>query len=300
MRQALSKLLRRIARRLQSWSASLAMNTSLEVEYPFRSFSIRLSPGHLLPEYQRVHPLYDRFLPVLASQLEPGSLVIDVGANCGDTLVGMFEANPGLHYLCVEPHPKFFEYLESNVARIRAAGGRPFVATRQALIGVDMKSADLAGVGGTRHAVARDDGGGMKSVTLDALLEDAQGRQPRLIKSDVDGFDYDVIQSAQGALRRCQPLLFFECQVDTLAQKEGFEGLLANLTDIGYTDWAAFDNFGNLVLRTAEVQVLRQLLDYIWRQTQRQSTRTIYYLDILASRRADAALVDAALSAFLR
>ncbi len=203
-------------------------------------------------------------------------------------------------FFFIEPDPKFFDYLESNVARIRAASARSYITTCKALIGVEMKSADLEGVGGTKHAVARDDGGGMMSVTLDALLQDADGRQPRLIKSDVDGFDYDVILSAQGALRRCHPLLFFECQIDTQQQKDGFERLIAGLADSGYSDWVAFDNFGNLILRTGEAQIVRQLLDYVWRQTQHKSTRTIYYVDILASCRDDAALVGTALEAYLR
>jgi FkbM family methyltransferase len=299
MRHALSKLLRRAGKRLLSVSQSLSTDAAKQIEHHHGSFSIQLPPGHRLPEYQRANRLYDRFLPTLARHLEPDALVVDVGANCGDTVAAMFEANPALRFLCVEPDPEFFRFLEANVARIRAASGRASIATHRALIGVEVKSADLEGIGGTLHAVARGDGGGLRSVTLDALLQGVTAL-PRLIKSDVDGFDYDVIHSAQDALRRCHPLLFFECQIDTTAQKEGFERLLAGLADSGYSNWAAFDNFGNPLLRTGDVQALRQLLDYIWRQTQKQSTRTIYYVDILACHRDDVALVDAALEAFLR
>ena len=60
---------------------------------------ITLDFTHRLPDYQFSHPYYDRFLPHLVSYLPSHSVVIDVGANVGDTLVGMIGANSEIEYL---------------------------------------------------------------------------------------------------------------------------------------------------------------------------------------------------------
>src|SRR5215203_6027449 len=71
---------------------------------------IDLPGNHPLPRYQRDYPLYDRFLPMLVSRLPDTAQIIDVGANCGDTVAAMYAANPRLRYLAIEPDPAFFKY----------------------------------------------------------------------------------------------------------------------------------------------------------------------------------------------
>ena len=43
------------------------------------------------------------------------------------------------------------------------------------------------------------------------------------------------------------------------------------------------DNYGNHMLETTDVEVVRQMLAYVWRQGRAGVTRTVYYLDILAA-----------------
>jgi hypothetical protein len=52
-----------------------------------------------------------------------------------------------------------------------------------------------------------------------------------------------------------------------------------------------FDNYGEVMLRTNEVQHLFQLMEYVWRQNSRGATRTIYYYDILAAVSTDVDLI---------
>jgi hypothetical protein len=51
----------------------------------------------------------------------------------------------------------------------------------------------------------------------------------------------------------------------------------------GYRAWTVFDNYGDVVLRTREIEALFQLFDYVDRQNAGLTTRTIHYFDVLAS-----------------
>jgi len=248
---------------------------------------IVLPPGHMLPFYQRRHPRYDRFLPHLARQLDADAGVIDVGANCGDTLAAMAAANPGLRYLCIEPDPTFDAYLQRNLQALHAVWPHLQVEVVRALVGLDVGPVSLEGTGGTKHA--KPGGGSMTAATLDALLAQSRFGPVRLLKSDVDGFDHDVIASAGGLLEREAPLLFFECHFADAAQRQGYERLVPWLVGRGYQHWTVFDNFGEVLLASARPEQLSQLFEYVERQNRGRSTRTVHYFDVLAASGADAA-----------
>src|SRR5262245_56402881 len=130
LKQVTPPLAQQAVRRLRSGFLGGAQK---DIEHDYDGFSIRLPAGHMLPEYRERWQLYDAFLPRLAAFLQPGSTVIDIGANCGDTLAGMAMRNSRLHYLCIEPDPRFFTYLTSNIARLRACYPQLRVETAQRL-----------------------------------------------------------------------------------------------------------------------------------------------------------------------
>jgi len=261
----------------------------------FQSFEIYLPADHKLTKYQTQHPNYDRFLPHLAKYLDNLDLVVDVGANVGDTLAAMYEANPNLRYICVEPDDEFYIFLSENIARIKSAGNRIEVETYQALVGHAVSHASLHGVGGTKHAVP---GQGVPSVPLDALIRKADRASVRLLKTDVDGYDFDVLDSARTLISLSKPLIYFEAQYETKAQLNGYLATLASLEARGYSNWSVFDNFGSLMLQTSNLSHLSQLMSYIWVQNIEKSTRTIYYLDVLAARDEDRVFVEKVLETY--
>lgn len=271
-------------------------NAGVDVEYACSGTTIVLPADHKLPEYQRLHPLYDRFLPHLAYQLPAGATIIDVGANVGDTLASMVGGAPQARYLCIEPDPEFFHRLQSNAERVRLSAPTVSVSCHQALIGREVASAMLEGSHGSRHAVPSSSG--MRSVTLDELAGELALGSITLLKSDVDGYDYDVLAAADRIIRTQQPLLFFECQPLDAGQHAGFRKQLLHLSEEGYRHFGVFDNFGQLMLRSSEPDAVLQLLEYTWRQTTQPSTRTVHYLDVLAATDRYAALFDAALRSY--
>lgn len=267
----------------------------IKLQYPYKDFFIMLPADHRLPSYQRVHPKYDRFLPHLVKKIEGNTTIIDIGANCGDTLAGMVSENSVAKYICIEPDQAFHDELVSNIIRIKKSITNLDVVTVKHLVGKSLSNVSLEGVGGTKHAVVGK--GTQTAKPLDAILAGIPCPPVKLLKIDVDGFDYDVIDSAPELLVSQHPILFFECQYDFYYQKSGFEKTIAWLKSIDYTDWTVFDNFGEVVLRTDDIRQLFQLMEYIWRQ-KNAATRTIFYFDILAGSNKDSGFISDALSTY--
>jgi FkbM family methyltransferase len=284
---------------LQKIKKALGMRT----EYRYRRYSILLPADHLLPIYQKYHKRYDRFLPHLVKYLEPGVTVIDVGANCGDTLAAMYELNSKINYVCIEPDDTFFGYLGANVRRIKVLENDASISIIKALVGKEVRSAALEGSGGTKHAVLSDDATvvakRVSSVTLDELLAGQCASNVHLLKSDVDGFDYDVMDSAEGLIKEQTPILYFECYFGNELQKMAYKKTIARLVGHGYEEWTVFDNYGDVVLQRADVDSLFQLLDYVGRQNSGCTTRTIYYFDVVSACAVRRSILDTAVGDYV-
>lgn len=298
--RALSRrLLSRISNELASYSRKFKKVLNINTEYRYGNFSIILPADHLLPTYRKQHKLYDRFLPHLSKYLEPKSTVIDIGANCGDTLAAMYDANSNLNFVCVEPDEAFFALLQENLLRIKAVDKNASIQAINALVGKQITDVSLEGAGGTKKAVIGNSSRSISSEMLDHILSTSELTRVALLKSDVDGFDYDVIDSADAILGAHAPIIFFECHFDHIFQKTGYEKTIANLRSRGYVNWVVFDNFGEVVLRTDDIGQIRQLLDYVWRQNTKRTTRTVFYYDILTNTRKDDALVSKVINDYI-
>lgn len=291
-------------RRLFS-SAVRRIRRPAPLNYRIEGVTLALPPNHPLPHLQRQYDCYDRFLPQLARALSPGDLVVDVGANCGDTMAALVTANPGLHLICVEPNSEFFAYLGANRTALLTVHPHASVTLIPAMVGDRVKSAQLISHEGTATALPTASAApapgtdAHQSRRLDEILQEMNlsGRRLRLLKSDVDGFDWDVIESAGALLTRDQPLLFFECQTDTESQLAAFREFLRRLIDDGYL-LHMFDNFGEYVLAVANSTAAFELLEYTWRQQRRAGHRAIFYFDVLAAPPRDQALVAQVLAAY--
>lgn len=297
LKMTLNRVRNRMSRALGKIRRRLTTDATAPIHYGIGTFTITLPPGHMLPEYKRHHPNYDRFLPHLVQHLNDAELVVDIGANVGDTLAAMFHANKNLRYICIEPDDVFFWHLSENIERINSAGQRVAVRTIKALVGTSLPAVTLKGKDGTKKAVMSADGK-FQCERLDSLIDEAEITSVRLLKSDVDGFDWDVLSSSSRVIRSSKPLIFFELYHDDESQYRGYLDLINVLEMDGYTGWVMFDNFGNLMLKTGNTDTVRQLMSYVAAQNAGRSTRTIFYLDVLAVHGNDAAFVESVLRTY--
>lgn len=265
---------------------------------------LELPAEHLLPAYQAAHPLYDRFLPHLATRLAPDDAVVDVGANVGDSVAALLAGQGALQVLAIEADAGFHAVLERNAERLRAAYPLATLSLVQAFVGSGAQPMRLEGSGGTRHAVSATEAApALRPRTLDALLHDAPASfasRLRLIKCDVDGHDHDVLASAEATIAARCPMLFFECQVADAAARTAFVALIERLMESGYAEAEVFDNFGRPLLQTAQPPVIAALIDQVLEQDAGHAPRTLHYLDLLLAAAADVPLARAAVQAHAR
>ena len=121
------------------WLFRVFLNTlGLKRKYLIDDISISIDYVHRLPDYQRDHPKYDKFLPFFVKYLPNNSIVVDVGSNVGDTVVGMCQKNPNLEYLCIEADKKYFNDLLKNVKKLKTFYPKVIIHTFNKFIGKNM------------------------------------------------------------------------------------------------------------------------------------------------------------------
>jgi FkbM family methyltransferase len=246
--------------------------------YRINKYEIQIPASSKLPKYQKMHPLYDRFLPVLAKNLHTEGIIIDVGANVGDTLVSMIQQcdNP---FVCIEPADSFYKYLQANTRRLNLVNTE-HIKLVQKLIGMGNFSGILQEHRGTANII-HDDNNSLEYTKLDNIIP--IDSNVILLKSDVDGFDFDVIQSAEKILSKSEPILFFENQIDADFQYEGFNNLYDFLQKRDYRNICIFDNLGNIIVENSDYHTLRNINAYLYSMKKYHTTMTFAYTDVLVA-----------------
>ena len=223
---------------LQRLHRKIRMLFRLPLKYKINGVKLWLPPEHLLPFYQAKFPLYDRFLPFLACELPTKSIVIDVGANVGDTSVPLFDANPSLTFMCIEPDDYYFKFLSKNTANKSGS-----FDLRKSLIGTKSESFTLKGGGGTKTAKTNVEGI-MRHESLDSLVKVSNSEEISLIKTDTDGWDHDVILSGLNTIKRFRPLIFSEFQLVNPSSINSYIKVIGVLRETGYDQAFIFKNVG--------------------------------------------------------
>ncbi len=173
----------------------------------------------------------------LMKLVRTGDVVLDIGANIGDTALHIAKIlnNKGTVY-AFEPSPGVFKRLEKNVsinpfsnvklfnvALGDAEGELSFVSTREQHTGGAYVSKDLKT--GTQ----------VKVTTLDRFVEQNNIVHIDLIKVDTEGFELFIVKGAENTLRKLRPTLFMEVS-ENLLQRAGTSGsqLIALLESLKY------------------------------------------------------------------
>lgn len=263
-----------------------------KIKFRIGIFNLYLPSLHTLPYFMRLYPRYDKFLPHFVRYLEDGAVVIDVGANVGDTLALMASENPRLSYFAIEGSEKFFHYLELNTRRMREQNRDLNIKIENALIGNTLEGFSLQEFQGTA-SLRPDIKKNSKLIPLDELFSVRESVDINLIKIDTDGFDFLVIDNSLETIKRETPSLFFELQIDFSWQMVRYENSLSILNSIGYSNWTFFDNFGSTILSTQDFDIVVDLLRYLNLQKDHKNQRTIFHFDVLAYTQKDKGLVDA-------
>lgn len=207
---------------------------------------------HRLPDYAGDGP-YGQNLVQLAAALaresgpESPVTVLDVGANVGDSALQILHATDA-QILCVEADPYFLEYLHLNVDE------DPRVAVVEALLTPNPQTEATTAVrtGGTTRFAEGEVGDALPTITPEALREKYPSFSDlRLIKSDTDGYDVELVPAIAEAWGGARPVLFFEYD-HRLSRLAGNDPLAVwpRLAKLGYRDVAVWGNGGDALGRT--------------------------------------------------
>ncbi|MCU0371683.1 MAG: FkbM family methyltransferase [Ignavibacteria bacterium] len=252
-------------------------------KYKIGNYEIEIPPDFALPRYQKANRLYDRFLPVLVKNIDTenkNKIIIDVGANIGDTVIALLQ-NSDNPVICIEPSDFFFPYLERNLKAVPSSVSSR-VKTIKKLVGTGLISGTLDHTDGRTATLKVDESQEVSThVALDKLIDDKS--DVILLKVDTDGFDFDVINSAEGILSESNPLLFWENEITEEFQLKGFNKVYELLRVKGYKYVYIFDNYGNLITESEGFDILKNINSYAYSIRKHNCTATFYYTDILAA-----------------
>jgi FkbM family methyltransferase len=167
-----------------------------------------------------------------------GGLILDIGANIGQTSLWMASAlkKKNVEIIAIEPYPSTYKKLVENIKlnesfnihTLNIAFGNSF--TKLLMDGCSSNSGAFR-VNSTNE---KGDFVEVKQTTLDAHFLNNY-RKIDFIKIDVEGFEYNVIKGGVSLLKRDYPVLFIEIDNENLkAQNSSAVELIQLLKELGY------------------------------------------------------------------
>jgi FkbM family methyltransferase len=267
----------------------------VESSYKIGNYEMEIPANYDLPKFQKAWKLYDHFLPVLVKHINSDKIIIDVGANIGDTAIALLQKcqNP---MICIEPSDSFYDLLEKN---LKGLLGKDF--SRVTLVKSLIGTGNITGVlehtkGGTAKIKVGESSNSVKPVALDSLVSDPS--QVQLIKVDTDGYDFDVLKSADKIMSQAEPVLYWENALFEDFQVTGYSELYTLLQQKGYKHIWIFDNFGNLISKETDFETLKNINSYLYTMDKYKCTRSFYYTDILATTEKNRSSVEKAIEEY--
>jgi FkbM family methyltransferase len=166
--------------------------------------------------------------------LVPGDCFVDVGASIGyfTVLASALVGGKG-RVVAIEPGPQNQPLLLLNVASNQLANVQVFpvaLSDRREILSYNRLSSNGAVTAANVDAQALITGDLVPALTLDELLRGIE--RVDLMKIDVEGAEWRVLQGAKETIARCRPTLIFEFTPRALESLSGISGL-AMLTKIG-------------------------------------------------------------------
>lgn len=153
----------------------------------------------------------DHRLLKLAETLPPGAVFLDVGANIGAMALAVALSRPDVHVFAFEPVPENASLCARNIRQNRVRN----CVLVQAAVGDRCGHVTLSNNG--PWSSVWPVGVTVPVTTLDRFSADRHlGREVKLIKIDVEGFEPQVLAGASALLRQCEPTLFLEFNSWTL------------------------------------------------------------------------------------
>jgi FkbM family methyltransferase len=201
---------------------------------------------HVIHEIRGENPEY----PMMRSVLSAGDVFIDVGANFGtfSLLASRLVGSSG-RVFAIEPQSRLTEMLSQSLAMSHidnctvmpvACGSR--TGTMKLL--VPQNDSGRAGFFKGFSGRARHTHSDVTVMPLDELLESIDGSRRMLLKVDVEGSEFDVLEGARKIIAARRPAIMIEINQWSASSAGKSPGeLLDLLTALGYKSFATSQSF---------------------------------------------------------
>lgn len=213
-------------------------------------------------------------LAAIISNKYPEMTALDVGANVGDT-IAVLKSAIDLPVIAFEGDEVCYEFLQRNVQQFQN------VSLVKSYLGEKSQSikTNLEHVGWNTTIIPEETGKSqIEFKTLDDIIFAGgfSGRQLKLVKVDVEGFDTIVLRGAPETIRTHRPVLFFEYNRESMKaiNEDGLSTLLS-FENEGYDKIVFFDHKGSLVLAT-DMQN-REVITYMHNYISSEKNLLAYY-----------------------
>lgn len=246
--------------------------------------------SHRLPDYATWGPRYGQNLVDLARLIAASGplTVLDVGANVGDSALQILNAADG-KVLCVEGDKAYLEFLHRNV------DADPRVSVVEVLLTPEEQESGRTAVrtGGTTRFVDGRGQDAMPTVSTARLRQEhPEFADLRLVKSDTDGYDVELIPAIAEAWADARPVLFFEYD-PYLTRLAGLDPVAVwpRLERLGYHRVGVWDNGAAPLGQTTTQEIAAQAAVLDVASNQRARGRT--YWDVAVVHDEDTAALKA-------
>jgi FkbM family methyltransferase len=246
---------------------------------------LKMSLSQKTPFYYESFKTYDRALPRICETLvniDKKLILIDIGANIGDTVSLISEKINGGSILCIEGDGKYLDFLRQNVSTIK--NNTIIIEPKFCVDVLENNQFNIESKNGTAHLSISNEKKLENIDTLDNMVDKNKiFANTNLLKIDTDGFEITVLNGAKVLLSNVHPMIFFEFTPEAyITNKQTPQDLINFLCSFGYNKALFYDNFGRPlgIYDFESTQTIMELIKDI-------DNSKIYYYDILCIHRND-------------
>ena len=223
------------------WLMHIALRRRAVARFRTGGLSMELAPRLTGFGSTSIYIKRDRYEPELLAVgrlIEPGCVVLDIGASFGIFSLFMAHfAGRGGKVHAFEPGAYSFAELQANVARNNAANivlHRMAASDRPAML-------KLAPVGGAPVTFSIGDAPDAETVPagrVDEAVPPEDATRVRFVKIDVEGYEIAALEGARAILERNRPTVMFEvCEESLARQGHRPADIYGFLAAFGYRFW---------------------------------------------------------------
>lgn len=266
----------RIYRRLFRYATK---RLNILVSYSIGGIPIQIPISHDLPFLALSSPEYSKSVgrvAAISAGKYPDAVLIDVGANVGDSAALIRSHAVNNPIVCVEGLPNFFEILQLNSIVLDVIAVKSFVGP--CARSVTLRYADNRGgnarvfevsAARTTKGRATDLAGTYEFSSIEGIVEKAMpGRKVKLIKTDIEGYDLPALNASLNFIGKHKPIIYMELQVSDVDEDikgTSWRELWSNLAALGYAKafyWYNSTDFVCMLDINTDLRVTEDLHNY--------------------------------------